>query len=58
MKIRPEGAEMFHVDRQTHRRIVRHNETNRRVSAILLTRLKNLGEEKNPQCPIHFVSLV
>jgi hypothetical protein len=37
MKIRPEGAELLHVDGRT---ADRHDETNNRFSQILQTRLK------------------
>jgi hypothetical protein len=56
MKIRPQAAEMFHADRQTDWWINIHNETNS-LSAILLARLKYLGEQKYPENPIHFVRL-
>jgi len=34
MKIHPEGAQMFHADRQTDKRIDRHDETNSRFPLL------------------------
>ena len=34
MKTRPGGAELFHTDRQTDRRMDSHDEANRRFSQV------------------------